>query len=234
MTLDLWILAALAASAAHGAWTGAIRQISHWIGLIAACLAAKPLAATLAPQAAARLHWPPHAAAIALTAVLFPILIVAVTVAARALIDALVPGRERNAADRVAGFALGAGKAGALAWAALSVALAFEAPLAKASPRAEAALQASRAAAFTRTHGLFGASLPPALAQLRALAAGTLDPAQAKALLDQPALKELLADPALKSALLHGDPAALLRDPRVRKLLSDPALARELSAPAPR
>ncbi|MDE2489841.1 MAG: CvpA family protein, partial [Elusimicrobia bacterium] len=145
MSLDLWILAGLALFGALGFFTGAIRQISHWIGLAAAYFLSKPLAARAAPPLAAREGWPPHATAVGLAALLMPVLLVAAGLGSRALIDALVPGKERNVPDRVAGLALGAGKAAALAWLALSVVLPFQAPLARRWPAAGAALDASRA-----------------------------------------------------------------------------------------
>ncbi|MDE2492142.1 MAG: hypothetical protein KGM24_14945, partial [Elusimicrobia bacterium] len=91
------------------------------------------------------------------------------------------------------------------------------------------------AAALVRAHPLFAAAvLPPALTSLRALAAGTLDPARAKAALASPRVRALFADPAFKRALLAGDPSALLADPRVKALLADPELAEKLKALAPR
>jgi uncharacterized membrane protein required for colicin V production len=233
MTLDLWILAAAALFGAYGAWTGAIKQVSHWIALIAAFFGSKPLAVALAPMAAARLGWSPTLTTVALTAVLFPLISLAVGIVSQMIINAVVPGKQRNAPDRVAGFVLGAGKAGVIAWVALSVAVMFEAPLAKAAPKAAASLQGSHFAAFTRDHGLFGKSGPAALTQLRDVAAGKIDPAKAKSLLEDPNLKAVLTDPALKTELAKGDPAALLRDPRIRKLLADPQLLEKLRSLAP-
>lgn len=234
MNIDLCILAAAALFAGIGYYTGAIQQLSHWIGLAAAYFCAKPLAAAAAPALAARMGWPETLTAAGLAAVLMPVILLGAALAVRALLNAVAPGHQRNAPDRIAGLVLGAGKAGALAWVVLSAALAFETPLARVRPDVEAALRGSLAAAFTRAHGLFAAGLPPELEKLRALAAGRSDPEAARALLDDRALKALLADPALKQALEKGDPSALLANPQIKKLLADPELAKKLETLAPR
>lgn len=229
MSLDLWILAALGLFAAIGYYTGAIQQFSHWIGIVIAYLCAKPIAALLAPVLAERMGWPPALAAVGLSAVSMPVVLVIATLIARGILNAVIPGEQRNRPDRLAGFVLGAGKAGVLAWAALSVILAFE--KSKVVPDSvKDALSTSSAAAFTREHGLFAAALPSALEQFRALAAMHGDPARAQALLEDPALKALLNDPAMKLALEKGEPSALLENPQLKKLLENPDLAKKLKA----
>lgn len=227
MTLDLWILAAMALFAALGYQSGAIQQLSHWIGLAAAYLCAKPLAAALAPVLAERMGWPPGLTAVGVGIASMPVVLLGATLLSRGLLNALVPGDQRNKPDRIAGIFFGAGKAGVIAWAVLSAAVSFE----KSSvlpAGAKTALSESKAAAFTRDHGLFGAVPPPALEKLRALAAMREDPEQARALLKDPALKALFEDPAVKRALEKGDASALLEDPRLKKILADPELARKI------
>ncbi len=228
MTLDLWILAALGIFAAIGFFTGAIQQFSHWIGLVAAYLCAKPIAALLAPALAKSMGWPPALTAVGLSAVSMPLVLIVVTLIARAIINAIVPGKQRNMPDRVAGIFLGAGKAGAIAWVALAAVLAFEEPLVKYLPGAEAVLGASKAAAFTRKHSLFDKVAPAALDKFRAVAAMRGDPKMAQALLDDPALRSMLSDPALKRALEKGDTSALLENPQIRKFLDDPELLKKI------
>lgn len=228
MALDYWILAALGLFGALGYYTGAIQQFSHWIGLVAAYLCAKPLAAALAPDLAARMDWPSSLTAIGLSALLMPIILVCAALLSRMLLNAVVPGDQRNTPDRLAGFALGAGKAGAIAWVLLAVVLAFEEPLAQRFPGARAALNASEAATFTRKHGPFAAAPPPVLEKLRSLAAMRDDPKLAQDLLSDPALKSLFDDPAVKKALEKGDPSALLENPQLKKLLENPELAKKI------
>ncbi len=230
MTLDQWILAALALFAAIGFYTGAISQFSHWIGMAAAYLCAKPLAAALAPVLAERMGWTPALTAVGLSAVLFPVILLIAALLSRMVLNAIIPGDQRNTPDRLAGLVLGAGKAGVIAWVMLGVVLAFEEPLARSRPEVKDALGASAAAAFTRAHSLFDAAPPAALEKLRALAAMRDDPKLASDLLKEPALKALLEDPAVKTALEKGDPAALLENPRLKKLLADPELAKKLEA----
>jgi uncharacterized membrane protein required for colicin V production len=226
MSLDLWILAALGLFAAIGFYTGAIQQFSHWIGMAAAYLCAKPLAAVLAPVLAERMGWPPPLTAIGLSAVSMPVIFLCATLISRGLLNAVVPGDQRNTPDRIAGIFLGAGKAGVIAWVMLSVVLSFE--KSSAVPAGvQAALSASSAASFTREHGLFAAASPTALEQLRALAS---DPKLAQTLLKDPALKAILDDPAVKKALEKRDPSALLENPRLKKLLENPELAKKLEA----
>lgn len=154
MSLDLWILAAMGLFGALGYRSGAIQQLSHWIGIAAALLFAKPLAAALAPVLAARMGWPPALTAVGLSAVSMPVALLAATLVSRMILNAVIPGDQRNKPDRLAGIVLGAGKAGVIIWAALSMAIPFERSAAFPARAAEA-LSASEAARFVREHGLF-------------------------------------------------------------------------------
>ena len=171
MTLDLFILLVLGLFAAIGFYTGAIQQFSHWIGIAAAYFCAKPIAALIAPALAGRMGWPPELTAVGLSAVSMPVVLIVAALVARGILNAIIPGKQRNMPDRVTGIFLGAGKAGVIAWGVLAAVLAFEAPLVKHLPGAEAALNASSAAAFTRKHSLFAQVSPAVLKKLRAVAA---------------------------------------------------------------
>ncbi|MBI4350353.1 MAG: CvpA family protein [Elusimicrobia bacterium] len=234
MNLDLWLLAALGLFAAIGFYTGAIQQVSHWIGLAAAYFCAKPVAALLAPVIAERMGWPPPLVVVGVSAVSMPVVLIVVTLIARGIINAIIPGKQRNIPDRVAGIFLGAGKVAVIAWVALAAVLAFEGPLAQHFPGAGAALDASSAAAFTRKHSLFESALPAALDRFRAAAAMRDDPRLAEALRDDPALRAIFNDPALKLALEKGDTSALLENPQLRKLLADPELVKKIEEMTPR
>ena len=212
MSLDGWIFAALVLFAARGFHTGAIAQVAHVIGLVAAYVLAKPAAAVLAPLAAPALGWSAPATAVVFTAALMPLILIAVALAARGILNAIIPGDQRNQPDRVAGLFLGAGKAGVIAWAALSFMISFEQPLTKLRPSLADSLGGSRAAALTREHAFFDIAAPTALDRLKALTA----------LRDDPKLVEALSkDPELK--------AQALKDPRLKKLLEDPAVLAKLA-----
>ena len=230
MNLDHWILAALGLSAAIGFYTGAIQQLSHWIGLAAAYLFAKPIAALLAPGLARRAGWPPEMTAVGLSVVSMPVILIAASLIARAILNAIIPGHQRNKPDRIAGIFLGAGKAAVIAWVVLGAVLAFEGPLVKYLPGAEAVLKTSSAAAFTRKHSLFDTVSPTALDKFRAVAAMRDNPEKAKALLNEPALKSLFNDPVLKQALEKGDAAALRENPQIKKMLADPELVKKIES----
>ncbi|HBA61519.1 MAG TPA: hypothetical protein DCZ92_12030 [Elusimicrobia bacterium] len=230
MNLDLWLLAALGLFAAIGFYTGAIQQFSHWIGIVAAYLCAKPIAALLAPALAQRTGWPPALTSVGLSAVSMPVVFMVVTFIASWILNAIIPGKQRNMPDRITGLFLGAAKAGVIAWVALAAVLAFEEPLAKYLPAAGAALNASSAAAFTRKHSLFDSVAPSVLDKFRALAAMRDDPQMAQALLNDPALRAMVNDPALKQAMEKGDASALLENPEIKKLLADPELLKKIES----
>lgn len=58
MALDLAVIGLITLFAYAGYHSGAVRQLSHGIGLAAAWLLAKPTAALLGPAVAARMGWP--------------------------------------------------------------------------------------------------------------------------------------------------------------------------------
>lgn len=230
MNLDHVILAALASFAAIGFYTGAIQQVSQWIGIIAAYFGAKPVAALAAPVLAKSMGWPPALTAVGVSVAAMPVILIVATLAARGLLNALIPGPQRNRPDRIAGIFLGAGKAAVIAWVALAAVLAFEKPLTRALPGAKDALHASSAVAFTRRHSLFDTGALSVLEKLGALAAKRDNPALARDLLENPALRSLLNDPALKRALAGGDASALRDNPRLKELLADPELVKQIES----
>ncbi|HAH05714.1 MAG TPA: hypothetical protein DCM05_04175 [Elusimicrobia bacterium] len=217
MPLDLVLLAAVAVFSVHGYLTGAISQLSHWAGLIAAYFASRPLAAILAPKLAPSTGLSPGAVQVLLSTVGFTVLYAGVTLVVHGVLKTLAGGREKNAPDRFIGLALGGGKTAALLFVLLSAVLFFEKPLVKALGRKPEALKDSRAAEFVRSHNLFKNVKLPALSRLEKLMAAAQDPSK----LDDPELKKLMADPRIKAVLESGDMAALRKDPRLKALLKD-------------
>jgi uncharacterized membrane protein required for colicin V production len=238
MKIDMMILGVMALFGIIGLLSGAIRQLSHWAGLALGYFAAKPLASALTPLAGKRLDWPPVLLNVLLSCILFVLLSAAGAAAAHFLFARLVQGREGGPANRALGFVLGAGKAAAGIFVALSALLFLERPFAEASDAFGAQTKDSAAVAFVRSHNLFASLHLPALAGIQKMLAAQKDPRAAqslsndpslKALLDDPRLKAVLMDPGLKKALTSGDAAAMLGSAKLKDLLNDPDLAGRLS-----
>lgn len=248
MNLDLALLALTALLGALGAYTGAIKQLSQWIGLAAAYLLGKPLAAALAPLLAPRLPLPASLAPAVAALVLLPLLYFGVGRGSLWALKRLLAGREKTRGDRVAGFAMGSGKAAALSFLCLSLVFAFEEPLTSAGWDLPGLAADSRAAAFARAHNLFSVVALPQLEQAKKMAAARSDPQAALALLNDPSLQGMMSDPGIKALMqdpalkaMLADPGALQRgelpagvtalmdNPEVKKLLEDPEIAKKLA-----
>lgn len=235
MKFDLALLLLVALFGALGAASGAIKQLSHWAGVLAAYLLARPIAAALAPKASAAIGLPPTLAGLLLSSGLFLFLYAVAGGAAHWLLMKAFRDRELGTADRSWGFALGAGKATALGFAALSGLLLFETPGVRAGAF-ERVTDGSRAVAFVRTHNLFSALRLPALDGLRKSLAAAKHGGGARgadavlqALLKDPRFQRALKDPSLRKQLDGADASALADDPRVKALVDDPDLAERMS-----
>ncbi|MFA6093403.1 MAG: CvpA family protein [Elusimicrobiota bacterium] len=238
MTLDLLILGLIALFAFAGYHSGAVRQLSLWIGLAAAYLLAKPTSALLSPAVAARMEWPVSQTASGLNVVLLPVILLAVTLAARLLLNALEPGEEQGPLDQGLGVPVGAVKGAAILFVTLCLAATLEKPLARIHFDLAARTQGSWSMAFARKHNPFADEHPYALDALKKLADARSDPKAKKELLKNKAFKSLLSDSNLKAALddssvkkalRAGDFAALLKNPLIDGLLKNPDLAGKLN-----
>lgn len=234
MTLDLWLLGALALFGLLGLFSGAIKQASQWIGLAMGYLFAKPLAAALGPLAAQRLGLPVLLAPLLVGGAMFPVIFFLGSALAHFLLKRALPAREKTRIDRGIGFFMGTAKAGVMIFILISVVLAFEEPLGQAGWNVAKETDGSRTVSFVRGHNLFSRLHIPALENAQKLAASRRDPQAVMALLQDPKLKALLQDPELAQklgALGAGgvSPQALLNDPKIKALLQDPELAKKLS-----
>ncbi|OGR10144.1 MAG: hypothetical protein A3K53_00465, partial [Deltaproteobacteria bacterium RIFOXYB2_FULL_66_7] len=182
----------------------------------------------LAPAVSERLGWPPNLAGVALGCLLFVVLTALGAGISHFILARLMGERENGPANRALGGVLGAGKAAAGLFVALSALVFFEKPLAQAGAGFEVQAKGSRAMALAREHNLFSSLRLPAFDGLRKVLEAQKDPKalrkllddpQLKAVLKDPRLKELMADPALKKALASGNPMALLQDPKIKELL---------------
>lgn len=244
-TVDAAVLAFLLILGLFGWLSGAIRQLTHWAGLLLAYFFARPLAAKLTPTVT------PHLAALlppkfplsptvvnmGLSSSLFSLIFIVATVVLSALAANAFADHEDGKANRIGGFALGAAKGAALVFAAISVLLFLEKPLKDAFGAFPEPLAKSAAVVFVRAHNPLETAPIPALARIEKLMAAMKDPQAAEALLRDPELRKLLDDPSLspalkdknlERALRSGDWSALKNDPRIAELLKDPRIAGKL------
>lgn len=214
MNIDLALLALVAGFAAAGAFSGAIKQASKLVGLAAALLGAKPLAGQLAPLVLKQVSAPPFLVETGLSLAAFPILYFAVSLVTLFVLRRVFKDKELSKADRALGSVLGAAKAAAIGYVALSgVQMFYKGPL----------LKDSAAAGFAARHNFFKTFQVEQLNALQKLAEGK---GQAGG-----------GDAEMKALLESGDTAALLANPEVQKLLNDPAIAAQIkqmqTAPPP-
>jgi uncharacterized membrane protein required for colicin V production len=156
----------LALFAVYGYASGAIKQLSHWVGVALAYLCDRPATAALAPFAAKWSSWPPSVVGVVLSCGLFFVFLLAGSEAGRRVLMRLFRGRQNGPVDHALGSALGAGKAAAVLFALLSGLLYFENPRAKASDGFDAAMKDSVTIAFVRRHNLFSTLRVPALTDI--------------------------------------------------------------------
>ncbi|MDF1566154.1 MAG: CvpA family protein [Deltaproteobacteria bacterium] len=242
MVLDLIALGAILLFALIGAMTGALSQVVHLLGIVAAWATARFVGLAIGPRIAAELKMPAIVgvalSALALGAVAF----ILVHVFGRWLLRRLQGTRGPGPADRAAGVLLGAVKSAAIVWCLLSVLVFFDRPLKGLGWKMD--LAGSEVAGLVRQHNLLahtGLPLPElerALSGVRqrtgggaaasATGAGPLQgssAAESKAareLAKDPRMRRLAADPQVQEALQKGDYVTVLRRPEVLELLADP------------
>jgi uncharacterized membrane protein required for colicin V production len=234
MTIDLILAGLVLVYGFFGLQSGAIRQLTHWLGLLVAYALARPAAARATPYAAADLGVSPHIVNVLLSGFFFFVFYALGSwLVGRAFLKAF-PDRQNGRGDRTFGFVMGAAKGAVLLYALVSVYVFFEKPLTKAFGAPPPAVRNSFALELARRHDLFNAVHVPALAKFEKLLAAAKNPDGAGALAGQPELQQLLSDPKLKAvlqdgslarALQSGDLSALKNDPRFSALLNDPKFA---------
>ncbi len=160
LSLDLLGLGVLAAGAAAGAFTGAVRQLVHLVALGLSALLAPALSPILAGPASRLLPGlGAPMAALAAFALSFALL----SVAGHLLIRRREGGR--RPADRGLGALLGGLQAAVGVWAVLSLLVLWDRPLGGQDLRIDP--REGDLAAFAREHNLLQAILPEQLRQLR-------------------------------------------------------------------
>lgn len=156
MNLDLAVLALLLMGAVSGYRSGAVRQISGWIGLGAAYFCARPLTALWAEQAASLMGWSRGAAEAGLTVVIWVVMYMGASQISRAALNFIEPGEEKGPLDQLLGAVAGGVKGGAVVLGLVSVLLALEKPLASVGVDMKQRTEGSRVMEFAREHALVG------------------------------------------------------------------------------
>ena len=237
MILDLAVLALIGLCAIAGYSSGAVRQISHAIGMIAAYLFSKPAAALLGPALAARLNWPQAQAVSGLSLALMPVIFMGAALTSRLLLNILEPGDERGPLDQGLGVLVGAAKGGAILFVLLCLTVTGESMFGQLNVDIASATAGSHSMDFVRGHNLFGQHDPHALDALKKLAQARSDPKtrkilfrdqNVKALMANARLKAAFEDPHLKEAFRLGQVDVLLKNPSIQKILGDPELVKKL------
>lgn len=237
MILDLAVLALIGLSAVTGYSSGAVRQISHAIGLATAYFFAKPAAAYLGPVLAARMNWPQAPAVGGMSLVIAPVILLGAALVSRLILNVLEPGDERGPLDQGLGVVVGAVKGAAILFVLLCLGVSGESLLARMNVDVDKATAGSLSMTLAREHNLFARQDPQALDALKKLSQANSDPKTRKALLRDEDVKALLAnsrlkaaleDPQLQKAILSGNADLLLKNPSIQKILGDPELVKKL------
>jgi uncharacterized membrane protein required for colicin V production len=206
MAIDLLLAALVILFGVFGFLTGAISQITHWVGLICAYVGSHRLAALASPHINAKsLGMTPAYAQIALGALFFGLIYVAIAWILNSLLTKLLTGKRTSWIDKALGFGLGAGKAAVILFALLSGIFLFEKKIASVAALPEA-LDESRAIRYVRKNNLFARASLPQLKDLDRYISAS-DAEGLKAALTDPKLKELLRSEKLKK--LAEDPSSL-------------------------
>ena len=225
MILDLIFLGVVLAFGFLGLRSGALKQLKHALGMLAAYLGARPLAAYLTPSAAPELGLSPFVVNVLLSIVLFCVLYSLTSWIARRLLAKIFPNRQNGTGDRAFGFVAGTTTGLVLLYALLSFLLFLEKPLTRAFGAPPPAVSGSVCVDFVRRHDLFTVVPVPAVTAIEKLIEAAKNPEAANALLQKdPEIRRLLDDPQLKAMLQDDDLGRELKAGNFSALKNDPHL----------
>src|SRR5581483_3368213 len=131
MQIDLAVIAVVLVSALLGYRSGAVRQLSHWIGIATALVLTKPAAALVAPAVSNLMGWPLNQTARGLQYAMVPVIFLAVGLLSRLLLNLIEPGEERGPIDQALGVGVGLVRGGIFSFAFLCLLVPIEKALAK-------------------------------------------------------------------------------------------------------
>lgn len=239
MTLDLFVLGAIALFAIWGAFSGFARQVAQSVALVGAGFAAVPAGHFFAEPVAKGLQTSLTVGVVVATIVAFIVVFLfgrlLLTLILRRLISPKDP--ENRSADRLFGFVLGAVKTTASLWVALSAATFVEHNLVLAGKKYTFTPQDSKAVAIARHYNFieyFQFSNAKELALAVKVAADPKAASKLKddqdyaALMKDPRFKALTQGTAWKKALETGDVRGLLQSNGAVELLQDPKLGQRV------
>ena len=235
--LDQAVLLFAVALGVFGMFSGAIRQISNIVALIAAYNAASPLGALMSPVLAEITHLPLFFLTLGSCILAFFAVYGLAYVLTRMLLKRVLPDGESGFINRAGGLLMGVAKAAVMAFVILSGMVLAEGFMAMVWQRFPHETEVSRAYNFARRNSLFAR-----LAQFETLetllqASGDRDHPRTLEALDQletdPELKALASDPrisaiaadtSIQQAVTQGNYAALFSNEKVQEVLNDQEL----------
>ena len=156
MTLDLMLLGLIVVSALLGYHSGAVRQLSLWVGLVAACFGTQRAAAELGPRLGKAMGWAAVPSPKLMALICFVGLFLAAGMLARLILNLIEPGEERGPLDQGLGVVVGAAKGAAILFSILCLAATFEATLVKWRIDLPKSTQGSTFMSLARSHNIFG------------------------------------------------------------------------------
>lgn len=243
MIFDLLILSLVVVFAVVGSFTGASQQIAQMVALGVGYLCAGPLGAALGPRFAAALHLPIILGVLALTLILFILVMACVRLMLTRLLRRMLSkdGEGSRRLDGGLGFALGGLKVLVLAYVIVSALSFVEDNVSLAGNRLGLSPKDSVCFALARKYNLFEIVQYGPVKDLVGIARALGDPSRAERLRKDPAFRALnqdprfrqsLSDEAMQRAIETGDYRALLRRDDVVRMIQAPNVAARLRAAA--
>lgn len=223
MIIDVIAIGLVLLAAIVGAFTGALAQLVHLVGLALAWLLGRFAGLRFGPRLAGAIHVPAILGVALLALGVGFVVFVGIHVIGRGLLRRLRHGRGPGRYDRAAGILVGATKSGLVVWLVMSLVVFFDGPLAGLGWKIDT--RGSEVASLARRGNLLAHSGLPLPELRKALS----NPA---ALAHSPAMRRLAANKKLEAALQRGDYVTVLKSADVLHILSSPKLRAQIEKAA--
>ncbi len=233
MNIDLLVLGLVAFFAIVGAFSGAAKQISRLVAVIAAGALSRLTGPMAGPMLAAELQTSQTVGIVIASLVIFFVGFLLIRYLVHAIVLRILAGKEMKdrGLDRALGFFLGGLRMGAIAWFVLCAISFLEDNVSIAGKRLQLAPKGSVLFSIARNHNLFAMAAIPGMDDLVAAAKKTNTP-QYTALKKDPRFRKAVDDDAVRRALETGDYRELMQNTDIVKMLSDPKMRAQLEAAA--